>query len=179
MDFIAVYSQQRNQARLNYGQTSVHLPGRTDINYPNLTGYAAKQLIAYWRGEAERVRKKAMGNDMWFTQAIPQSAIRDQWLRAVAALQGGIFRLGGSIDTIISEAHRVGGDKLPEDQTVKLWNLLDSVVTPMRAIDETPSRWGLFEESVDETLNEYKNRITKSPFFIGAVVVGAVLLLKD
>lgn len=177
LDFVGIYSQQRNQARLNYGQTSVHLPGRTDINYPNLTGFAAKQLIAYWRGESERVREKAMGDDFWFSKAIPQTAHRDQWLRAVGELKGSLFF--SPIDTIISEASRSGGNKMPEDQVVRLWNILDNVVLPMRAIAETPSRWSIFNDAVDETLEDYKKRLAKSPLFIGAVIVGAVLLLRN
>lgn len=175
MDFVGLYSFQRNQARLNFGQTSVHLPGRTDINYPALTGIAAKSLIAYWRGEAERVRKKAMGDDFWFSKAIPQSAIRDQWLRAVSNLAGGPFNFG--ISAIVEEAHRAGGNKLVEDKTVKLWDMLDAVVLPMRAIDETPSRWTLFEEAVKESLPDPPG--LDNPWFVGALVVGAVLLLKD
>jgi hypothetical protein len=182
MDFVGLYSFQRNQARLNFGQTSVHLPGRNDVNYPALTGFAAKSLIVYWRGEAARVLDFLNGDvsSSWtrflpgvglawsLLKSPPDTAHIDKWKRDIKALLE-----GGATDTIVSEANRAGENKLPEDMTVRLWDILDRVVIPMGALSGTPSRWELFKQSLPPIPG------LDNPWLVGALVVGAVLLLKD
>lgn len=130
-DFNAMLIAQRNDARQVFGETSIHLPGRTDINYPKLSQAYADRIITYWKGEASRVLSHASD--------IPGSAVRTQWKAAVARLQA-LPRMAQT-KTILGEA-----------LTQQIWDLLDAVVLPMRAIQETPTKFQLMAEALRETI---------------------------
>jgi hypothetical protein len=149
-DFGAVYSAQRNEARRLFGETSTHLLGRTDINYPNLSGDYALKLLRYWRSEAARVKTKAEGGAL---QGITDSALgapatRAQWVRAVAALNS--FSAG----VVEINARAVGGSLILQMNAKTLWDMLDNVVLPMRGINEAPSAWDLLGEAFVERIKE-------------------------
>lgn len=149
-DWGAIYSVQRNESRRVFGPTSIHLPGRTDINYPNLSGEYALRLIKYWVNESQRVLDKTGSSTTGLTSGKAGQVIARQlfgseahflsWERAVIRLR--------SMIAIRTSAAAHGKRIMPEDQAKILWDNLDGVVLPMKAIEMTPSEWELFESSV-------------------------------
>lgn len=149
-DFAAVMVQQRNEAGRTFGPTAFNQPGRTDTFYPNVSGEYALKLIKYWRREAARVKQKADGGTLQGAQdtIAGVSAIRTQWMRAVAALSG------PTASFIVANATVAGKGLILQTSAKSLWELIDAVVLPMRGINETPSAWDLLGEAVSETLGK-------------------------
>lgn len=137
VDFIGTRAQQANEAYKNFGQTDIDKPGVRGVGYPRVSGTYAMKLIAFWRGEADRLQGHAAD--------IPDSAVRSQWLRSVQTLNNGIGITG------VVGAARVGGSNLLPDTLVKvMWDTIDPVVLGMNAIKDTPTKWEILKESLPD-----------------------------
>lgn len=154
-DFNGVLIAQRNDARKVFGETSIHLPGRTDINYPKLTQAYADKIITYWKGEASRLAGHV--ND------IPDSAHRSAYQRAVTRLQA-LPRMAQT-PAILGEA-----------LTQQIWDLLDDVVLPMRAMQQTPTKFQLMVETAGEAFRGAGMTLANVALVVGLGYLGLQLL---
>jgi hypothetical protein len=138
LDFVGVYSAQRNEARRAFGNSSLTRKGQENIfPYPNLEASYAKRLIQYWVENGEKLHSYiTLGKS---TLGIPDTAHKEQWLRNFAMLKG-------------LDIYTINLGILPETSIKKIWDVLDQVVIPMRGLTETPTRWELMKESIGESL---------------------------
>jgi hypothetical protein len=135
--FVETRSEQISNAALQLGLTNVNQgKGQESRFWPNLTGSFASKLVEYWLVEAARVQGHVA--------AIPSSAIRTQWLRAVEILRS--QRAG----VLAAAPHQL----LPASHAVLIWTSIDGVALPLRAIADTPTKWDLVVESVAEAVAE-------------------------
>jgi len=159
MDYVEVNTAQKRNAGDQLGLTPITTPGRRDQFWPHLTGSFALKLIDYWLNEADRAADHV--------DDIPGSAVRTAWLRQVNILRA--IRP----NVAVAEPHKL----MPVAVTVLVWTTIDGVFLPMRALNETPTRWDLVAESVVETLQEV-GAGTKKAVVIALAVVCAVLVLR-
>lgn len=168
MDHVDLYAAQRNDARRQFGQTNVHLPGRTDINYPNLTGLYAGQLTTYWKNETDRLQSKIVFGP--FSTGIPDSAHKDAWLRAKQNFDATAPRL-------VVKVPFTG--RFSQSDAVLFWDLLDKLVLPMNGLAQTPSRFDLGVESTIEAATEFGQSFESSSWIKPALVIAGGLLLYN
>ena len=137
LDYGDVYSQQKNQARRTFGSTSVNMPGRTDVQWPNLSGQAALDVMAYWRKAWEYV---------YFQFRYPTS-IEATYGRAGKMLKAkeGIFVL-----VLLTMRNKI----VPEALTVEVWKAVEQVALASGPLATSPSPWSIAWESVKEAAEE-------------------------
>lgn len=159
-DYPALRSEQLSDAAAQLGLTNVSRgKGQEHVFWPNLTGSMATRLIDYWIGEAQRVQGQVA--------AIPDSAIRTQWLRAVEILKS---QRGLALE---AAPHRL----MPASQAILVWTSIDGVALPLRALTTTPTKWELVKESVEESVAEFGSS-TKKALMFGIVAVVLLLAWK-
>ncbi len=156
MDFVQTESAQRANAGEQLGVTNVPMPGRTDILWPNLPGFFAGKLIDFWLAEADRLKSHVA--------AIPSTATRTAWLRAVDVLAS---QRGPAAK---AAPHAL----LPVPQTVLVWTSLDQVVLPLQGLLDTPTKWELVQESVVEAVQDLRGGTSHA---LVLLVVAALALL--
>ena len=164
-DFALVLSAQRNEARRVFGQTSIPLTGRTDINYPNVSGAYALRLIDYWSANATRVHAKA---DSLFSI---NTAVKAQWLRAFNMFMSEF----GPIPVIERAARAAGANIINPNLAKILWDQLDGIVLGMRGINESPSHWDLLKEAFSERVSELTG--SASAGLLKLAIIGGVFFL--
>lgn len=155
-DYIDVYVQQKNDLKRAFGVTAISLPGSPNVGYPRMTSSAAYQVIKYWADESAKLaeEKRGFSKPSWweglipgasaiyrFFTATPTTAHTQQWDRAVVALDTRATAYAGEKNRPLTDA-----------EAVDVWNNLDQVVIPFRAIATTPSRWELAKQALQETV---------------------------
>jgi len=174
-DFGAVYSAQRNEARRLFGETSFRLPGRTDINYPNLSGTYARKIIDYWRKDSKKVYDNSY---RYGADVFGGLAVYNQWKRSVDALNS--FLVG----VIRTSALTVGDGLIAQESAKRVWDILDGVVLPMKGVQEAPTDWELVKESVIESVRDLATssgvaKLLKLAVFGGLAYFGYSAYLKS
>lgn len=159
MDFVQTETAQRANAGTQLGSTNVPMPGRTDILWPNLTGFFAGKLIDFWLAEAARLKPHVAG--------IPSTAIRTAWLRAVDILASQRGPAAAALPHAL----------LPVPQTVLIWTSIDQVVLPLQGLLDTPTKWELLQESIVETVHDLGGG-TKHVVLLLVVAALALLVMR-
>lgn len=137
LDYGGVYSAQKNQARRTFGSTGVNMPGRTDIQWPNLSGRAAIDVLAYWRKEWERV----------YFQGRWPTAIEESYGRAGRVLKAkeGIF-----VPVLLTMQDKI----IPKALAVEIWKTVDQIALASGPLATSPSPWSIAWDSVKEAAKE-------------------------
>lgn len=158
MDFVGVKLAQRADAKAQFGTFKSTDRGMSNVDVPDIDGIFARRVRDYWRGEASRLRQHVLD--------LPDSAIVTQWSRAVDTLNDRIslptpFGIPLStpkptaLNAEIERKADIGkGVLLTSADAQAFWNLIDAVVNPMNGIKQTPTKWDIFVESVEEAAAE-------------------------
>lgn len=158
MDYVQTVAAQQDNAGSQLGVTKAsRARGQENLHWPNLTGAFAVAVIDYWTREATLVQGHVA--------SIPDSAVRSAWLRAVDVLR--------SQRAVAAAAppHAL----LPESQTALVWTSVDGVALPLRALNDTPTRWELVQESVGEAVSELGTSTRTILSLVALALVAAVL----
>lgn len=159
-DYAALRSEQVSNAASQLGLTNVNRgKGQENLFWPNLTSSFAVTVIDYWIAEAARVKGHVA--------SIPDSAIRTQWLRAVEILRS---QRGLAVQ---AAPHKL----LPPAQAALIWTSVDGVALPLRALGDTPTKWTLIAESVEEAVHEV-GAGTRNVLYIVLAALALVALMK-
>jgi hypothetical protein len=163
-DFVGMLAAQKNEARRVWGETSVFLPGRTDIRYPNLSGTQWLKLKNFWEEPFTQVNKRVNNdeafNALLFGVAAPllTSAGRIAWKREYPAWQSET----GWINTALANAY--GNSILPESLAVSFWKSTEQLVLRSGGIFLAPRAYTMFGEAVAEAAHDVAQAIVKAPF---------------
>jgi len=159
-DYPALRSEQFSNAAATLGLTNVNRgKGQENLFWPNLTGAFAVKVIDYWIAESSRVQGHVA--------SIPDSAIRTQWMRAVEILRS---QRGLALQ---AAPHQL----LPAAQAALIWTSVDGVALPLRALNDTPTKWQFFAESVEEAVREV-GAGTRNVLYIVLAALALVLVVK-
>lgn len=153
-DWVSMFATQKNEARRVFGETSVFLPGRTDIRYPNLSGDHWKKLKAYWGPQLYVVNSRVQGDETGITglnmlaqiQAAQTSsdASRAAWIRDYNNYKT-------QNEGIFAQLYNVwGANMLPESVSVGFWKTIDPLILRGNAIMASPSPYEMLAEAVAE-----------------------------
>jgi hypothetical protein len=164
-DFVAILAAQKNEARRAFGSTSLNMPGRTDVQYPNITGSYTTRLVDYWQREAERILAGKGVVDTALKNLFGSQAHFDAWKRKVLGLSS------LTMLTIRAKAITTGQNLMPQGDAKTVWSAVEDVVIPMNAIKTTPSEWELMKEAVAETLPDIIPKLPGLPDFGGVIRV--------
>lgn len=145
-DFLGIFIAQRNEAHRLFGDTDLDMPGRTDVQYPKITGTYATRLLVYWQAQADNVTRSQSVIDRIVKDVFGSQAHFNAWMRKVAFLK--------SPEMIAVRSRAVGaGQNFLSDADAKLvWSAAENVVLGMKGIQETPSEWTLLKDAAAETL---------------------------
>lgn len=162
-DYAATRAAQVSNAAAQLGLTNVSLgKGQESRFWPNLTPSFALALVDYWTREASLVQGHVA--------AIPSSAIRTAWLRAVDVLKSQRAGLAAS-------AAKAPHVLLPAPVAVLTWTSIDGVALPLAGIAATPTKWTLIAESVEEAVHEV-GAGTRNVLYIVLAALALVVVLK-
>lgn len=158
MDFVGVKLAQRADAKAQFGTFKSTDRGMSNVDVPDIDGVFAQRVRTYWRNEASRLRQHVLD--------LPDSAIVSQWMRAVDALNDRVALpspIGFPVvvpkptplNAEIDRKAGIGrGALLTSLDAQAFWNLIDAVVNPMQGLKDTPTKWDIFVESVEEAAAE-------------------------
>lgn len=176
--FVDLLAAQKNEARKTWGETSVPLPGRSDIRYPNLTGTQWLKLKSFWSGPLNEVNDRVVYDRV--AQAIiispllmSDSASRDAWKREYATYQSEV----GWINTALATGY--GNSILPESISVGFWKTVEPLVLRSTGIFQTPRPWEVLAEAIAESARDLTKAVMPTiPDWMkwGALGVGALWL---
>lgn len=185
--WVDMFAAQKNEARRIWGETSVFLPGRTDVRYPNLTGTQWLKLKNYWSEPIDsvngRVRwDRAIGYTISsFLYEDPAS--RTAWMREYDAYQSEV----GFINTALATAY--GGSILPEVISVGFWQRLEPLILRSGGIFDSPRPYQILWEETVKQAQAVTSAIVQAPFKLalgvlptwvkwGAVAAGGLYALS-
>lgn len=152
--WVDMFAAQKNEARRVYGETSIFMPGRTDVRYPNLTGTQWLKLKAYWKGPVDSVHERVKADAPVPGTAIRDSATRAAWRREYDAYQNEV----GWVNTALATGF--GNSILPEALSVGFWRQLEPLILRADGIFSSPRPY----EMLMDALAEQAQAIAKAPF---------------
>lgn len=168
-DYSLMAVRQRGEAGRRYGYTSVNMPGRSDIQYPNMKGHFVAPLLDYWTATQSKVLYESSGK--------PQ----DSTLNAMTLL---------ARNSLVwkKQAAALGSGYLPTDLAVTIWKAVDDVAVRLSGLGMIPSDWALFGEAVVEAIKELPDRIKDVAKwsglddllkwgFYGALAIGGLMIV--
>lgn len=179
-----LFTLQKNEARSLYGSTSVNMPGRTDVQYPNLTGTQWLKLKKYWSWPLEKVEARVASGQRLEGIRVPSelvdySASRVAWDREYRAYQSET----GTINTILATGY--GVSLLPASRAVAFWRTLEPLILRSKGIFETPYPYEMFIEELAKQAALVAGGITSAltpsiPTWLklGAAAAGALYLMS-
>jgi hypothetical protein len=171
LDYGSVYIQQKNQARRTFGSTGVNMPGRTDIQWPNLSGRAAIDVLVYWRKNGDDVFAKLRYKKALFTEAETKDYTAHElaFIRALKLVR--IKELVYKPALIVLE-----NVLIPEALAVDIWKGVDPLGLSLRAMAETPSQWSIVwwatKERAKELPGDIANLISRASGAVGGLWQG-------
>lgn len=169
-DHVGMYLAQFNLAAQEFGPTGIHLRGRTDMDYPNMTGLYGMELIGYWHREIDKLLT---------TEGLVDNPVLKQWVNRA-------FRYLDLEKSWIAALLPLGKGLAPIEVSAEIWKETLDIVLPLRAIKETPATWEIAIESIKEAVKDLTKksgleRLAKIALWIlgGGVVVYAVDKIAD
>jgi hypothetical protein len=172
-----MWAAQKNEARKLFGSTSVNLPGRTDIQYPNLTGDHAKKLMAYWDPQFAAVNTKVQ-DDAYQRNLTPAQYTampsRDAWNREYTAYR---------TTAVFTKGYALAWAKtnLPESMSVPLWRAMEPLVLRGSGIAGSPTPWTMLGEALAEQVHKVADVFTPSWWTYakwGGIILGGMYVLQ-
>lgn len=159
-DWVTLFAAQKNEARFAWGETSVALPGRSDIRYANLTGTQWQKLKSFWSGPLNSVNDRVVYDRI--IQGIiispllmSDSASRDAWKREYAAYQTEV----GWINTALATGY--GSTVLPEAVSVGFWRKIEPLILRSGGIFETPRPYEILAEAIAESARDLTKTVAR------------------
>jgi hypothetical protein len=156
-DYAGMLVGQSNLAGQLFGLTAVNRAGRTDAVYPRMSGDYAGKLLRYWLQRLPSV--------MVHAEDIPDSAVRSQWLRDVQGFSDAVMPL-------FQVASKAGLNLIADTRSVEIWDLLDVVVLPMRAIKDTPTKFEIAMQALKESLQDLGKLGNSGLLMLGKIALG-------
>jgi hypothetical protein len=187
-NWVDMFAAQKNEARRIWGETSVFMPGRTDVRYPNLTGTQWLKLKGYWAGPIDsvnsRVRSDSIAQGIIVSPLLLQDpATRTAWMREYDAYKSEV----GFINTTLATAY--GGSILPETISVNFWARIEPLILRSGGIFSSPRPYEILWEETVKQAQAVTSAIVQAPFKLalgaiptwvkwGAVAAGGLYALS-
>lgn len=175
--WVDMWAAQKNEARRLFGSTNVNLPGRTDIQYANLTGDHAKKLMAYWEPQLATVNQRVQDDAFWRNLSPAEytaMASRDAWNRDYNAYK---------TMAVFTKAYALawGSSVMPASMSVPFWQKTEPLILRGGAVMESPTPWDMISEALAERVSKVTDALTPKwwPWVKwGGVAIGGLYVLQ-